>query len=399
MADVSLLDRRPLRRARIAVSVAFLVNGAVIGTWAAHIPLVQERLGLSTGTLGLALLAMAGGAMVAMQFAGHLIHHFGSASVMRVSSLLMCLSLPLPALAPSLTGLVAGLAAFGAVRGTFDVAMNAHAVAVETRYARPVMSSFHGMFSVGGLTGAATGVALLTLTAPTVQVAVVAVLLAAATLAIPPRPLTPAAGVGAAGTTFALPRRGTIALGLLALLVLFSEGAMMDWSAVHLSTGLGLDTAISALGFAAFCATMAIGRFTGDDLRRRFGAVALARGGTLLAAAALGLGLVSGSPIAMVVSFAVAGIGLSNLMPILLGAAGRAPGQRPGTAIAAVATVGYVGFLAGPPLIGHVAELTTLTVALGLVVAACAIVGIGAGAVRRADTATPAAVPATAPAA
>ena len=193
MADVSLLDRRTLRRARIAVSVAFLVNGAVIGTWAAHIPLVQERLGLSTGTLGLALLAMAGGAMVAMQFAGHLIHHFGSATVMRVSSLLMCLSLPLPALAPSLTGLVAGLAALGAVRGTFDVALNAHAVAVETRYARPVMSSFHGMFSVGGLTGAATGVALLTLTAPSVQVALVAVLLAGATLAIPPRPLAPAA--------------------------------------------------------------------------------------------------------------------------------------------------------------------------------------------------------------
>jgi predicted MFS family arabinose efflux permease len=380
-----MLPLSTLRRARHAIGVVFLVNGTVFGSWAPHIPLVQERLGLSPGVLGAALLAIAVGALVAMLSSGAVIARFGSAPVTAASTLAMCLALRLPVLAPDLVLLVAALLFLGAANGLMDVAMNAHGVAVETRLMRPIMSSLHGMFSLGGLIGAAGGALLLDRVPPAAHaLGTAAVLLAVALVTL--RGLLPGrVDVGDAGPHFVLPSRAALGLGALCFLVMMSEGAALDWSAAYLRHELGTGTGLAATGFAAFSAMMAAGRFSGDWLRGHIGAVALVRGSACLAAVGLGAALLLGSPLAAVAGFACAGLGLSNLVPVFFGTAGRLPGEEPGRAIAATATVGYLGFLAGPPLIGFAAEASSLGVALGIVVLACALVALSAAAVRVAD--------------
>ena len=382
---MNLIPPDPLRRARLAIGVVFLVNGAVFGSWAPHIPLVQERLGLGPAILGTALLAAAVGALLAMLSAGALIARFGSAPVTRISGLLFCASLPLVALAPSLLALVAALACLGAANGLMDVAMNAHGVAIETRLQQPIMSSLHGMFSLGGLLGAGAGALLLGWLPPAIHVlAAMAVLLATAFIAM--RHLLPGrVDVGDAGPHFVLPTRAALGLGALAFLVLMSEGAVLDWSAAWLRGDLGAPPSVAATAFAAFSAAMAVGRFGGDWLRGRVGDTILIRVSASTAAAGLALALLIATPLAAVVGFACAGLGLSNTVPVLFGAAGRLPGQQPGAAIAATASVGYVGFLVGPPLIGIVAQVTSLGAALWLIVAACGLVGACAAAVAMAD--------------
>jgi MFS family permease len=199
--------------------------------------------------------------------------------------------------------------------------------------------------------------------------------------------------IGPGGPHFVLPSRVTLGLGALAFLVMMAEGAALDWSAAFLRGDLGASPSIAATGFAAFSATMATGRFGGDRLRHHLGAVTLVRGSALLAAAGFGLTVLAGSPMAAVAGFALAGFGLSNTVPVLYGTAGRLPGEEPGHAIAAAATVGYLGFLAGPPLIGFAAEATTLGAALGLLVLGCGLVGAFAAIVRVADTHAPGAAP------
>jgi hypothetical protein len=263
--------------------------------------------------------------------------------------------------------------------------MNAHGLAVERLLGRPVMSSFHGMFSLGAFGGAAVaGLGLLVLNGTTLAIAVASGLLALAAFAA--RWLLPAAvDRGAAGTAFALPRRATLGIGALLFIALMSEGAMLDWSALHLTTSFGAGPALAATGFAAFSAAMTLARFLGDRLRARMGSVPLVRLSAVLASAGLGFGVVAPIPWIALFGFACAGLGLANMVPVLFGAAGRTPGQNPATAIASVAAMGYMGFIAGPPAIGFVAEATSLAIALGLVAAGCAAVAFWAGAARAAD--------------
>jgi MFS family permease len=184
---------------------------------------------------------------------------------------------------------------------------------------------------------------------------------------------------------FALPNKATLGLGLLCFLAMASEGAVLDWSALHLSGSFAAGAGLAATGFAAFSAAMAAGRFAGDWLRGHIGAVPLVRASAFLSAVGLAAALLSPTPWLAVAGFAVVGLGMSNLVPIFFGAAGRIQGQGTGTAIAAVATMGYAGFLAGPPLIGFVAEASSLARALGLVVLACVLIGLAAMAVRPAE--------------
>ncbi len=384
---MTLIPIGPLRRARLAIGIVFLVNGAVFGSWAPHIPLVQERLGLGPALLGAALLAAAVGALIAMLGAGALIARYGSAPVTRVSGLMLCVSLPIVALAPNLAFLVAALALFGASNGIMDVAMNAHGVAVETRLQQPIMSSLHGMFSLGGLLGAGTGALLLGWLSPPTHILVAAAVLVLVAWLVMRHLLPGRVDVGDAGPHFVLPTRAALGFGVLAFLVLMTEGAILDWSAAWLRGDLGASPSMAATAFAAFSAAMAAGRFGGDHLRRRFGAEILVRGSACVAAAGLALALLLATPFAAVVGFACAGLGLANTVPVLFGAAGRLPGQQPGAAIAATASIGYLGFLVGPPLIGFAAQATTLGLALGILVLATAIVAIFASLVRIADQA------------
>jgi MFS family permease len=370
-----------MRPARLAVSILFFVNGAVLASWLPHIPAVKARLTSGDGQLGLVLLAMAAGAVVALPAAGWLIDRVGSRLMSSVAAIALCLAMPLPVLSPSLPALVASLALLGACNGLLDVSMNAQAAAVERRAGRPIMSSFHALFSVGGVAGAlgAGGAMSLGMGDLAHVGAAALVALGAVSLALPrllPAPPTREA----AGPALARPSGALLTLGVLALLGLLAEGAMADWSAVYLHDTLGASPAVAAIGFAAFSLAMAAGRFTGDALVGRLGPRLVLRVCSAVAAAGLAGALLIGHPAAGVVGCALVGLGIANIIPVLFSAAARVPGVEPGRALAAVATTGYLGFLAGPPLIGVVAEVAGLAVGLGLVSAACAVVAAEAGA-------------------
>jgi predicted MFS family arabinose efflux permease len=368
---------------RVAVAWIFFANGAGMASWVPHIPMVQATLGLGPSVLGLALLAMGVGALVGIPLSGRASARFGSRTVVRTTALLFFAALPLPLLAPTLAHLVVALFVLGAGNGALDVSMNAQAAAVERRWPRPIMSSFHAMWSAGGIAGA--GTAALALGAgiePARHLSVAAVVLLATTLPALLPLLPPAADTHGDDRRLARPTRAVLGLGLVAFLALLAEGAVGDWSAVYLRHDLGTSDATAALGYAAFSLTMAVGRFLGDALVARLGDERVVRRFTGGAALGLGAALAIGHPWAALVGFATAGFGIANLIPIVFRAASRLRGVPPSEGIAAVGTFGYVGFLTGPPLIGLVAELLTLPVALGLVVAALAWIANAAPEVR-----------------
>ena len=372
-----------LRVPRFAVLGIFFVNGVVIGTWVVRIPAIQQKLALSEGLLGLALLGTAVGALVAMPLVGALVSRFGSRRVVGTTALLLSLSLVLPALAPSLILLVPALAMIGAANGGLDVSMNAQAVAVEKGYGRPIMSSFHAAWSFGGLAGAAGGGILASVgIGPLPHFAAVAALSAIAFAAAYKKLLPSHADAAEDGApAFARPSRALLGLGIISFCVLLGEGAMGDWSAVYLSSSLQTGPGFAAAGYAAFSLAMAFGRLFGDQFTERLGPARLVRSCGALAAIGLGVALAAGQPLVALVGFACAGAGFSIVFPAALSAAGRTKGMAAGPALAAVSTTGYTGFLVGPPTIGFVAEWTGLGVALYLVVALSAVIILFAGAV------------------
>lgn len=344
----------------------FVVNGAVIGCWAAQIPFVQERFDLSNAALGLVILAQAAGSMVATIVAGQGIARRGSTRVLRVAAPASCALLALPLLAPQPPMTAMALLALGAAAGAMDVSMNAHGVAVERAGRRPIMSSLHAGWSLGGLLGAGA-VALATAAGvdPHVQLSIAAVVLALGVL-VGGRLLGPgSSGAGAAAPALVLPSRSVLVVAVLCLLVMVMEGAMTDWSGVYLRRELGAGASVAALGFAALSLGMLLGRVVGDAVNERVGAVALLRGGAVLAGVALTTALLIAQPAAALLGVALVGLGVANGVPLLFGAAGRAGEGQAGPGIAAVSSLGSVGFLAGPPLIGLTADAVGLPLALG----------------------------------
>ncbi len=368
---------------RVAVAVVFFANGAGLASWVPHIPEVQARLALGSGTLGFALLGMAVGALVAIPLAGAMISRVGSRAVTMGAALTFFGVLVLPLLAPTLPSLVVALIAVGAGNGAMDVSMNAQALAVERRAGRPIMSSFHALWSVGGIVGA--GVCALALqvgVAPRAHLAAAALGLGGMALLAVTRFLPAAADAPHPGRRLARPDGVLLTLGLMALLALVSEGAMGDWSALYLRDTLGASPSLAALGFAVFSLMMAVGRFAGDRLVARFGSVRVVRASTSVGALGLAGALTLADPRAAILGCGCVGFGIANLVPIIFRAAGQLPGVSPGHGLAAVTTAGYCGFLAGPPLIGLVAEVLTLPGALGLVVLCLVGIALAARHVR-----------------
>ena len=357
--------------ARLAVLAAFFFNGLLLATWVSRIPAVQANLGMSEGTLGVVLMGMSAGVIVALSMAGGLVGRFGSRQVTRAAGVLLCCVLPLPALMQRPLTLFPALFIFGAVLSTMDVAMNAQAVAVEERAAKPLMSSFHAAFSIGGLAGALLGAALASLA---VGIAAHFALVAAAALLmllLSGRFLLEVDGEkeereAGGGAIFRLPPRALWGLGAVAFCVAIGEGTMADWSGVYLAREIGTTAAYAALGFAAFSLTMTLGRLSGDWLAVRFDPVLIVRAGGLLAALGLCTAVFSSSSTVVLLAFAAVGAGVANGIPLAFSAAGKFPGLSPGAGIAGVATIGYAGFLAGPPLIGLLAEATSLRVSFFL---------------------------------
>jgi MFS family permease len=378
--------RQP-QAARGAVMAVFTINGLLFGSWAARIPAVRDRVGLSDGELGLALACIAIGAIAAMPVAGGAAARIGSRRATRVALAMSCLATGLVALAPSLPALCALTLFVGIGMGSLDVTMNAHGVAVERRYGRPILAGFHAGFSVGGLAGGALG-ALAAGVGLDVRGHLALVAVAGAVVGLTwSRRFLPSSedAIGHAEPVFVRPPRGLWALGALAFACLLIEGASGDWSGVYLRDELGTSAAVAALGFTAFSVTMTLGRIFGDRLVARFGPQTVVRAGGTIAAVGFGLALLASWPPAGIAGFACLGAGMSGVVPIVFRASGRVPGMAAGVALAAVSSTGYLGFMVGPPIIGGLAELAGLPVALCLLVLLGAVVALLARTTRNAS--------------
>lgn len=357
------------RAARVATNVLFFLNGLAFATWGVHVPTFKYQHGLSEAEVALAMLAAGVGALVAVLGAGALVGRFGARAVCAAAGLLTAAAIGAVLRLPSYGMGVAGLFVFGMANSLFDVAMNAHAVEVEAAYARPIMSSCHGFFSLGGLGGSALAslLAVAGVAAPThtlwMGVVVGTLAVGVVPLMLPDR----AHASDDAGHSFVRPHGVIVLLGVMAALGLVAEGAMYDWSVLYLRESLGSPQTLAALAYAAFSVAMAAGRFAGDRARAKLGAATLLRASGALAAVAMLAVLLIGHPAAALAGFALVGLGISNVVPVLFACASRVPGITPAHGISGVASLGYLGFLAGPPMIGAVAQVATLPAALCLV--------------------------------
>jgi len=373
-----------LRAARISVAAVFLIHGMIVSNWLSRIPAVKQALGLSVSALGVALLGSSFGALLAMALISRLIARVGSARVTRWSTFAFCAVLPLPALARGPVSLTLFLAVYGAMAGCMEVAMNTQAVDVERRYARPVMVGFHALFSLGGMLGAGLGGVAASLgISPLMHLPVAALVLATAaifaTRSLLIEEKEPQTGLLAGHWTF----RPILGLAAIAFCILLGEGAMADWSTVYLTrfTGQGM----AATGYSVFSLMMAVGRLSGDWLRARVGSVLMVRAGSALAAIGLGGALAAGNLAPALIGFACAGAGWASIFPIVSGAAGHKSPWQPEAGVAAVSATGFFAFLVGPPLIGFIAQASTLRTGLAVVVGLSALAAMLAGVVRDAD--------------
>ncbi|MBU3061732.1 MFS transporter [Nocardia sp. NEAU-G5] len=412
----------PIRMARASVFAVFGLNGFLCAMWVVHIPAISQRTGTSHATLGMLILLMALGGIAGMQAAGPLADRFGSRTLVAAAGCWVSLAVLGPALATGPLALALALLAFGVGNGALDVSMNAQAVQVERAYPRPIMSAFHALFSCGGLAGSLVGAAAMhrgwdvraTMAAAGVLGLVVIGLCVPRLLpridalpavadsiggeivaeqtgervttpesagsAVDARPTRATAQAESAQPPARAPResahRKVFALAAIAFAFLMTEGVANDWSALQVREHLGVSDATAALAFGAFSTTMTAGRFTADRVSGRFGRVAVVRWGALLAAAGLILIIISTWLPVTLVGWALLGVGLSGGIPQIFSAAGNLGTAAAATDMSRVFGLGYLGFLAGPSVIGWLSKLGSLTAALAfplVLILVCAV--------------------------
>lgn len=341
-----------------------------MGLWVVHIPVVQKDLALSDGVLGIALFSVVAGAIASMPLSGWAATVRGSRPVVRATSVLFCIGLALPLFAPTFTLLLASGFVLGFGMGGLDVSINAQAVTVERAMRRPIMSSLHAYYSLGGLIGSAVGGLLLAQPwDPAWTLAVASALMLAVGIAAGRTLVSDGSAARPAGEKIGMRdvlRLRVLALGGLAFLAFFSEGAVGDWSSIFLTRQTGATPAVAASGFVAFSITMTASRFLGDRVVAALGPRTSLVWGGLLAFAGMVLALAVPNLVAGVIGFALMGVGFANMVPVVFSAAGRA-GVSPSAGIAVVTMIAYGGLLLGPPLIGGLSELVGLAPALSVV--------------------------------
>lgn len=355
----------------LSTRFAFLITGLAMSAWAPLIPFAKARLAIGESTLGLLILCFGIGSLMAMPVTGPLVNRYGCRRVITISLLLMCISLVCLAISPGIPGMALNLLVFGMMLGATDVAMNMQAVVVEKASGRAMMSGFHGFYSLGGIFGAVIMSALMWLGLSPFHALLCLASVLLLMLAYAAKDLLPADRNentnGEREPFFVVPRGKVLLIGSLCFIAFLAEGAVLDWSAVFLNTLRGIDPVYAGLGFACFSVAMTIGRFTGDKIVNALGGTRVVLWGGLFAASGFLLViLVPYSPAAFV-GFTLVGVGASNIVPVLFTAAGNQTSMPMGMAIAAVVSMGYAGLLAGPAVIGFIAELTSLSVSFGLV--------------------------------
>ncbi|KJZ34113.1 MULTISPECIES: MFS transporter [Pseudomonas] len=371
----------PGRLEQMSTRIAFFIAGLGIAAWAPLVPYAKARAGLEEGTLGLLLLSLGVGSILAMPMAGLLAARFGCRRVATGGTLLICVALPLLATVSSIPGLIAALFMFGAGLGTVDSTVNLQAVIVERASGKNMMSGFHGMFSLGGIVGAAGVSGLLGLGfSPLGAMAVVIVVLVLALLKAAPHLLP--YGSESTGPAFAVPHGIVLFIGGMCFIVFLAEGAALDWSAVFLAQERGIDTAYAGLGYAAFALTMTAGRLTGDRIVRRLGSTRVIVFGGLTAAMGLALATFAPAWEAALAGYALLGAGCSNIVPVLYTAVGKQTVMPEHIAVPAITTLGYAGILAGPAVIGFIAHGSSLSFAFGLMALLLVAVAIGGKVLR-----------------
>ncbi len=366
--------------ARVAVTAMFAANGLLFGSWTAHIPQLKGHLRLSDGALGLALLGAPVGSVIALAATGFVLARFGSRTVVSVALVGYCLTGIGVGTSTSMAELFGWLALWGAFQASMDVAMNAQGVAIERAIGKPIMSGLHASWSIGALAGAGAGVIGVALGASlSIQLA---------TLGVPTLLI-----IGRLSRTLLVdkaPRmkRGPhahipigvvlLSLGFIAFASMLAEGAIADWSAVYLRNSLHNTNAVAGLAYAAFAFVMVTTRLFGNKLARRFAPRRLIATLAATGSIVMMLALVEGGTAAAIFGFAALAGAFALVVPTAFSAASRIPALQPGTAIAIVSAIGWIGLMAGPPLIGALATRFSLRVALVLLPALAATIGVAA---------------------
>jgi fucose permease len=385
-------DRREADAAIRATYAAFIATGVAFSTWASRIPQVKDRLDLGPSALGLVLLAIAAGSVPALPLSGPIVSRFGSRRTVTVMSVLAGVALAVVALGyrVGVAPVVVGLFAFGVGTGTWDVAMNVQGALVERRHGRAIMPRFHAGFSLGTVAGALGGALMVALgVSVTAHLLVVGAVIAlgvpyAVRAFIPDRadredPETAGTGGRAALAAWREPR--TLLVGVFVLAFAFAEGAGSDWIGVAMIEGHGTDAAVGTLAFAVFLSAMTAGRWFGPVLLDTYGRVPVIRALTLTSVAGLALFAFASGPALVFAGTVLWGLGISLGFPVGMSAGADEP-ARAAPRVSVVSSIGYVAFLGGPPLIGFLAQRSTVPHALTAVIVLLAVAGLVTGAVR-----------------
>jgi predicted MFS family arabinose efflux permease len=362
---------------RVATRLAFLVAGMGMSVWAALVPFAKTRMQLQPGALGLLLLCLGLGSLTAMPVTGILASRFACRPVILCSGAIACAALPFLASVQSPIALAVTLFVFGASIGTLDVAMNIQAVLIEKAQAIALMSGFHGFFSVGGFLGAGVMSLLLWAGMTAVTSCVVVISVMGVTLYVAAPHLLRSPGVAENdGALFAVPRGAVILIGALCFILFLAEGAVLDWGGILLTTQGEFTAAQGGLGYAAFAIAMTVGRLSGDRVVRAWGGSRVLVLGGIAAAAGFFIAVLAPVPWIELLGFLLIGIGASNIVPILFTAAGRQHDMPVSMAISAITTIGYAGILAGPPIVGFIAQTTSLRCGFGMLGCALLLVAV-----------------------
>jgi len=378
---VTAWRKNPPGRVR-TMRLFFFMTGIGVSAWAITVPFTKIRFHLNDATLGAILLAPGIGGILAMPIVSLLVARFGSRAVLVVCGLFFGSLLPGLTVAPNVPVFTALLFAYGVMFAGLDIAMNAQAVVIETRSRRLLMSSFHALFSLGSLVVA---VATSLLLRAGLTNSICALLCSALCLAIVAQGrnlLPPAEDLRSEGRAFAMPNRATFLLGLCCFACFLTEGAATDWSTIFLRFSRGINIASAPLGYAGFAVMMFASRMLGDQVAMRLGKAHVMRLGSLVAASGFLLSILTPYEVTDVIGFGLVGLGIGNIAPLVFSAAARVKGMSPTVSVPAVVTLGYVGFLIGPVIIGVVANWLSLSFALGLVAVMMVAISFAAAAVE-----------------
>jgi MFS family permease len=376
--DGEELPRTPfvLRLHRVAVGTIFFMHGLCFASWASRIPSIQEKLNLTAAALGTILFALPAGFFISLPFAGWFVGKAGSKKVVVVSAVMYALSLVSIGTASRALELFFCLFSFGFFANLLNISINTQALAVERLYKKKLMASFHGLWSLAGFTGAAVGTWMIgNGFAPFPHYVLICVVFLIANILCSFYLVTKDEGTDEKRPLFAMPDKSLIGLGIIAFCSMMAEGAMFDWSGVYFIKVVKVEEAFTGLGYTVFMIAMAGMRFLADGLSHRFGLKKILQASGMLTTTGLLVAVVMPQMMTSLVGFFLIGMGVSSVVPLVYSAAGKSKTLSPGIALTAVSSLGFMGLLIGPPIIGFIAEATSLRISfLAITIMSLAVV-------------------------